>query len=200
MPCQIWPYITSGIPDELFERLPGIPLTKRETRLLLIAQLRLQSDSVLWDIGAGTGTIPVEVGLLCPQGKIIAIEPDEEVANLIRRNCEVFEVKNVEVIEDRAPECLQELTKSPSRVCIEGGRPVKDILKAVWQYLQVPGRVVATASNLENLYAVSQSFAELQARNIEVVQSAVNRLETRGTQQTFAALDPIFILSGEKLD
>lgn len=68
MPSQIWPYITSGIPDELFERLPGIPLTKRETRLLLIAQLRLQADSVLWDIGAGTGTIPVEVGLLCPQG------------------------------------------------------------------------------------------------------------------------------------
>ena len=200
MPSQIWPYITSGIPDELFERLPGIPLTKRETRLLLIAQLRLQSDSVLWDIGAGTGTIPVEVGLLCPQGKIIAIERDEEVANLIRRNCEVFEVKNVEVVESSAPECLAEIKNPPERVCIEGGRPVKDILKAVWQYLPVKGRVVATASNLETLYAVSQTLAELQARNIEVVQSAVNRLETRGTQQTFAAVNPIFILSGEKLD
>jgi len=81
MPSQLWPYISPGIPDELFEHLPGIPLSQREVRLLLIAQLRLKSDSVLWDIGAGTGTIPVEVGLLCPGGQIIAIERDEEVAN-----------------------------------------------------------------------------------------------------------------------
>ena len=66
--------------------------------------------------------------------------------------------------------------------------------------MPLQGRVVATASNLESLYAISQGLAQLQARNIEVVQSAVNRLETRGNQQTFAAVDPIFILSGEKLD
>ncbi|MBW4666392.1 MAG: precorrin-6Y C5,15-methyltransferase subunit CbiT [Cyanomargarita calcarea GSE-NOS-MK-12-04C] len=200
MPSQLWPYITPGIPDQLFERLPGIPLTKRENRLLLIAQLRLTPDSVLWDIGAGTGTIPVEVGLLCPGGQIIAVERDEEVANLIRRNCDRFEVKNVEVIEGSAPDCLYELKQAPHRVCIEGGRPIKEILQAVWSYLPQSGRVVATAANLESLYAISQSFAQLQARNIEVVQSAVNRLETRGFSQTFAAVDPIFILSGEKLD
>ena len=200
MPSQLWPYITPGIPDELFENLPGIPLSQREVRLLLIAQLRLKSDSVLWDIGAGTGTIPVEVGLLCPGGQIIAIERDEEVANLIKRNCDRFEVHNVEVIEGSAPECLKDLPQPPHRVCIEGGRPIIAILKEVWRYLLPQGRVVATAGNLESLYAVSQGFAELQARNIEVVQSAVNRLETRGTQQTFAAVDPIFILSGEKID
>jgi cobalt-precorrin-6B (C15)-methyltransferase len=200
MSSQLWPYITPGIPDQLFERLPGIPLTKRENRLLLIAQLRLTPDSVLWDIGAGTGTIPVEVGLLCPGGQIIAVERDEEVANLIRRNCDRFEVKNVEVIEGSAPDCLYDLKQAPHRVCIEGGRPVKEILQAVWSYLPQSGRVVATAANLESLYAISQSFAHLQARNIEVVQSAVNRLETRGFSQTFAAVDPIFIVSGEKLD
>ncbi|MFN6515471.1 precorrin-6Y C5,15-methyltransferase subunit CbiT [Nostoc sp. DSM 114161] len=200
MPSQLWPYITPGIPDELFEHLPGIPLSQREVRLLLIAQLRLQPNSVLWDIGAGTGTIPVEVGLLCPKGKIIAVERDEEVANLIKRNCDRFEVKNVEVIEGSAPECLQDLKVTPHRVCIEGGRPVQEILQAAWQYLPPSGRVVATAANLESLYAISQSFSLLRARNIEVVQSAVNRLETRGFSQTFTAVDPIFILSGEKLD
>ncbi|ACC84117.1 precorrin-6Y C5,15-methyltransferase subunit CbiT [Nostoc punctiforme] len=200
MPSQLWPYITPGIPDELFEHLPGIPLSQREVRLLLIAQLRLTSDSVLWDIGAGTGTIPVEVGLLCPKGQIIAIERDEEVANLIKRNCERFEVKNVEVIEGSAPECLHDLKVAPHRVCIEGGRPIQDILQAAWHYLPPSGRVVATAANLESLYAISQSFSLLRARNIEVVQSAVNRLETRGFSQTFTAVDPIFILSGEKLD
>ncbi|MDZ8226449.1 MULTISPECIES: precorrin-6Y C5,15-methyltransferase subunit CbiT [unclassified Nostoc] len=200
MPSQLWPYITPGIPDELFENLPGIPLSQREVRLMLIAQLRLKSDSVLWDIGAGTGTIPVEVGLLCPGGKIIAIERDEEVANLIKRNCDRFDVKNVEVIEGSAPECLHDLKVTPHRVCIEGGRPIQEILQAAWDYLPPSGRVVATAANLESLYAISQSFSLLRARNIEVVQSAVNRLETRGFSQTFTAVDPIFILSGEKLD
>ncbi|MDF5711517.1 MAG: precorrin-6Y C5,15-methyltransferase subunit CbiT [Nostoc sp. S4] len=200
MPSQLWPYITPGIPDELFEHLPGIPFSQREVRLLLIAQLRLQPNSVLWDIGAGTGTIPVEVGLLCPKGKIIAVERDEEVANLIKRNCDRFEVNNVEVIEGSAPECLQDLKVIPHRVCIEGGRPIQEILQAAWQYLPPSGRVVATAANLESLYAISQSFSLLRARNIEVVQSAVNRLETRGFSQTFTAVDPIFILSGEKLD
>ena len=200
MPSPLWPYITPGIPDELFENLPGIPLSQRELRLLLISQLRLQADSVLWDIGAGTGTIPIEVGLLCPQGRVIAIERDEDVANLIKRNCDRFQVKNVEVIEGSAPECLDQITLAPDRICIEGGKAIKEIVQAAWQYLPMSGRVVATAANLENLYTISQSFSQLRVRNIEVVQSAVNRLETRGYSQTFVAADPIFILSGEKLD
>ena len=175
-------------------------MSQREIRLLLLCHLRLKPDSVLWDIGAGTGTIPVEAGLLCPQGQIVAIERDEEVASLIRRNCDRFGVKNVDVIEGSAPECLKELNQAPDRVCIEGGRSIKVILAEVWQRLQPMGRVVATAASLEGLYQISESFSELQARNIEVVQSAINRLETRGTSQTFAAIDPIFVLSGEKLE
>lgn len=198
MSSSLWPYITSGIPDQLFERLPGIPMTKRETRLLLLSHLRLQPDTILWDIGAGTGTIPVEAGLLCPQGKVVAVERDEEVANLIRRNCDRFEVKNVEVIQASAPECLADLPYPPDRVCLEGGQPIKQILQQVWQHLQPQGRAVATAASLENLYAISETFAQLQARKIEVVQSVVNRLETRGNHQIFAAVDPIFILSGAK--
>jgi cobalt-precorrin-6B (C15)-methyltransferase len=200
MSSSIWPYVTPGIPDHLFERLPGIPLSKREVRLLMISLLRLKPDSVLWDIGAGTGTISVEAGLLCPQGRVVAVERDEEVASLIRRNCDRFNVHNVEVIEGSAPDCLKNLVDSPDCACIEGGRPIRIILEAVWQRLQPQGRIVATATNFENLYAISEGLSELQVRNIEVVQSAVNRLETRGNHQLFAAVDPIFVLSGEKLD
>jgi len=200
MSSPLWNYTTPGIPDDLFERLPGIPLSKREVRLLIISALRLESHSLLWDIGAGTGTIAVETGLLSPHGKIVAVERDEEVANLIRRNCDRFGVENVDVIEGSAPECLQDLPGKPHRACIEGGRPIKAILKAVWHYLEPQGRIVATASNLESLYTLSEGLAELQARNIEVVQSSINRLETRGTHQIFAAVNPMFILSGEKLD
>ncbi|MEC4982776.1 MAG: precorrin-6Y C5,15-methyltransferase subunit CbiT [Oscillatoria sp. PMC 1068.18] len=196
---MLWQYVTPGIPDELFERLPGIPLSKREVRLLLISSLRMEAESVLWDIGAGTGTIPIEIALLCPQAQIVAVERDPEVASLIRRNCDRFSVTNIKVIEGNAPDCLAQITPLPHRVCFEGGKTVKEILTTVWQLLEPSGRVVATAGNLESLYALSEGFAQLQARNIEVVQSSINRLETRGINQTFAAIDPMFILSGEKM-
>ncbi|WP_448600407.1 precorrin-6Y C5,15-methyltransferase subunit CbiT [Thermoleptolyngbya sp.] len=198
MASSLWPYVTSGIPDDRFEQLPGIPLTKREIRVLLLSQLRLRPDAVLWDIGAGTGTIPVEVGLRCPLGKVYAIERDEEVASLIRRNCDRFGVKTVEVVEGSAPECLSDLADAPDCVCVEGGRSVKTILQAAWSYLLPGGRIVAIATNLETLYAISECLASLQVRNVEVVQSVINRLENRGIHQVFAALDPMFIVSGEK--
>ncbi|HEY9910092.1 MAG TPA: precorrin-6Y C5,15-methyltransferase subunit CbiT [Thermosynechococcaceae cyanobacterium] len=200
MPSPLWPYLTPGIPDDLFDRLPGIPMSPRETRLLILSYLRLEADTVLWDIGAGTGTVSIEAALLCCQGRIVAVERDEEVANLIRQNCDRFGVTNVEVIEGSAPECLTSLLDRPHRVCLEGGRSVKEILQQVWQYLQPQGRIVATAANLESLYQISESFAELRVRNVEVVQSAVNRLERRGTSQTLVAVAPIFVLSGEKID
>jgi cobalt-precorrin-6B (C15)-methyltransferase len=200
MSASPWPYVTPGIPDDLFERLPGIPLSQREVRVLILSHLRLKPNSVLWDIGSGTGTIAVEVALMSPSTQIVALERDEEVANLIRRNCTRFGVKNIEVVEGSAPACLPELPGQPDCVCIEGGRPIREILQAAWTYLQPEGRVVATTSSLEGLYTISESFSDLHVRNIEVVQSAINRLEVRGNQQTFAAVDPIFVISGAKLD
>jgi cobalt-precorrin-6B (C15)-methyltransferase len=197
---KLWKYVSPGIPDELFERLPGIPMSQREIRLLLISALKLETDSVLWDIGAGTGTIPVEIGLLCPQTQIIAIERDEEVANLIQLNCDRFEVSNVKVVIGNAPQCLKDIPLQPQRVCIEGGTAIKPILERVWEYLPDTGRVVVTAASLDTLYEISQTFDRLQGRNIEVVQAAVNRLETRGNSRRLVAVDPMFILSAEKLE
>jgi cobalt-precorrin-6B (C15)-methyltransferase len=196
----MWPYITPGIADDLFERLPGIPMTQREIRLLILSHLRLTPKSVLWDIGAGTGTIPVEVGLICPQGKIFAIERDEEVVGLIRRNCDRFGVRTVQIIEGSAPECLAEVPLVPDRVCIEGGKSVKAILQSVWGYLKPNGRIVTTAASLETLYQISESFSDLQVRNIEMVQASVNRLQKRGNSQVLVGCDPIFVMSGEKID
>jgi precorrin-6Y C5,15-methyltransferase (decarboxylating)/cobalt-precorrin-6B (C15)-methyltransferase len=197
---KLWKYVSPGIPDDLFERLPGIPMSQREIRLLLISALKLEANSVVWDIGAGTGTIPVEIGLICPQGKIIAIERDDEVANLIQLNCDRFEVSNVQIVIGSAPQCLKQIETQPQRVCIEGGTAIESILQQVWEYLPLTGRVVVTAASLETLYKVSESFTRLQARNVEVVQAAVNRLETRGNSRRLVAVDPMFILSAEKLD
>lgn len=200
MTSSRWPYVTPGIADDLFERLPGIPMSKREVRVLLLSQMRLKSNSVIWDIGAGTGTIPIEVGLLCSQGTVIAVERDEDVANLIRRNCELFGVQNVLVVEGSAPDCLADLHPAPDCIIVEGGRPIKVVLETAWAHLSGGGHIVATAASLDQLYAISEAFAALQVRNVEVVQSSINRLERRGNQQTLAALNPIFVLSGEKLE
>ncbi|MEM6590926.1 MAG: precorrin-6Y C5,15-methyltransferase subunit CbiT [Cyanobacteria bacterium P01_C01_bin.73] len=195
----LWPYATPGIPDHLFEQLPGIPISKREMRLLLLGYLRLKPNAMLWDIGAGTGTIVVEAALLCPGGQIVAVERDGEVASLIRRNCDRFGLSNVDVIEGNAPQCLLDLPKSPDCILIEGGRPLQETILEAWQYLQPGGRFVVTAGNLEALYIASESFAKLRVRNIEAAQPAVNCLEARGNHQVFTAIDPVFILSGEKL-
>lgn len=195
----LWNYATPGIPDDLFERLAGIPLSKCEVRLLMIGHIRLRANSVFWDIGAGTGTIPIELSLLCPSAKIMAIERDPEVASLISRNCAKFQVANVEIINGVAPECLMALRDPPDRILIEGGRSPKELLDYCWQRLAVGGRIIATAVTLEGLYTTSESFANLHVRNIDVVQTSVNRLETRGNRRVFAAVNPIFILSGDKV-
>lgn len=196
---ELWPYVTPGIPDRLFQQLPGIPLTKRDVRLLVMGYLRLKADAHLWDIGAGTGTVAIEAALLCPQGKVTAVERDGEVAGLIKMNCDRFSVSNVDVISGSAPDCLDQIAGQPNCILVEGA-PLQSTLKAAWQKLPLDGRIVVTASNLEALYTASETFAALHMRNIEVAQPAVNRLETRGNRQIFVSVDPIFIISGDKLE
>ncbi|MEM6256519.1 MAG: precorrin-6Y C5,15-methyltransferase subunit CbiT [Cyanobacteria bacterium P01_D01_bin.156] len=193
-----WPYVTPGIPDRLFEQLPGIPMSQREVRLALLSALRLEPEAVLWDIGAGTGTITVEAALLCPKGLIVAVERDEDVAALIKNNCQRFGVANVDVVVGNAPKCLDDLSQVPNAILIEGGRDLKPLLAAAWKKLADNGRLVATAGNFQSLYAISECFSELQVRNIEVVQTGGSRLETRGSNQVLKPIVPTFILSGEK--
>lgn len=195
-----WPYRTPGIPDGAFDQIPGIPLSPREVRVLILSQLRLGPQDCLWDIGAGTGTIAVEAGLLCPEGQVLAVERDEEVVGLIHRNCAKFGVTTVRTVQGTAPDCLEHLHTPPDRICLEGGFPLQPILERSWEFLRSGGRLVATATSLDQLYTLSAALASVRARQVEVIQSAVNRMESRGKHQKFVALDPIFVLSGEKLD
>ncbi len=193
-----WPYRTPGIPDSAFERIPGIPMSPREVRVLVLSQLRLGEDHCLWDIGAGTGTIAIEAAILCPKAQVIAIERDAEVVSLIESNCEKFGLNNVQVIQGTAPDCLHQLSPPPDRICIEGGHPLREILEASWNHLKPSGRIVATTNSLEGLYGLSTGLAAVGARQVEVIQSVVNRLEHRGRTQLLLPLDPTFVLSGEK--
>ncbi|MGV2388193.1 MAG UNVERIFIED_CONTAM: class I SAM-dependent methyltransferase [Microcystis novacekii LVE1205-3] len=99
--------------------------------------------------GAGTGTIPVEIGLLCPNSPIIAIERDERSGEFYRRNCDRFRVKNVTVFEGSAPDCLPRLHRSFRPVSRAANR-LNRCWKKVWQYLKPNGRIVATGQQFGN--------------------------------------------------
>ncbi|MEM9980733.1 MAG: precorrin-6B methylase, partial [Cyanobacteria bacterium P01_D01_bin.2] len=119
-------------------------------------------------------------------------------ATLIKNNCQRFGVTNVEVVVGNAPECFDTLPHVPNSILVEGGRDLTPLLAHAWEKLAAHGRLVATASSFQSLYVISESFADLQVRNIEVVQTGGSRLETRGSHQVLKPIVPTFILSGEK--
>lgn len=198
-PDKLWRYVTPGISDHLFERLPGISMSSKVTRLLILSCLKLQENSIIWDIGAGTGTIPVEIGLLCPQTKIIAIERDEEVAELLEANCHQFGIDNVDIVIGTAPDCLVDITNLPDRVCIEGGNNYDHILPLVWNYLKADGRIVITTSTLNGICKISNCLSKLQACNLEVMQSNSHLLPLSAQHRISNESEPIFIISAEKV-
>ena len=91
-----------GLPDEAFIRQLGeggrtVPMTKSEVRAVSISKLRLTGDAVVWDVGAGTGSVSVEAALLCPAGHVYAVECREDAANLIERNARRFALRSLSV-------------------------------------------------------------------------------------------------------
>lgn len=107
-----------GIPDEEFVR-GNVPITKAEVRAVSVARLSPEKDSVVWDVGAGTGSVTIECALRAGEGTVYAIEKKPEAAELVRQNAIKFRTDNVRVIEGSAPEALSDLP-APTHVFIGG--------------------------------------------------------------------------------
>ena len=97
-----------GIEDEQFIR-GDVPMTKQEIRILTIAKAHIRPDSVVWDVGAGTGSISIEAALLAKEGHVYAVERNPEGIHLIGENAAKFGVKNLTAVESEAPQGLSEL-------------------------------------------------------------------------------------------
>ena len=110
--------VPCGLPDDVFER-GAVPMTKREVRAVTMSRLSLREDSVVFDIGAGTGSVTVEAALTAYRGRVYAIEKNREAAALIRKNCRRFAADNVSVVEGSAPEALKGLP-APDAVFVGG--------------------------------------------------------------------------------
>lgn len=149
-----------GLADSAFLSFPDRPglMTKREVRTFAIAELALQPQQVIWDIGAGTGSVAIELARLCPTAKIYAIEKTAIGFSLIQKNCERFQVTNVIPIHGLAPTALADLP-APDRVFIGGSSgQLPAILATCQTQLRPQGRIVLALATLEHFYTVLTWF------------------------------------------
>jgi len=187
--------LVPGIPDDLFVR-GNVPMTKAEVRAILISKLRLRSGSVVWDVGAGTGSISVEAALASPENKVYAVEYRPEAVELIRANRAKFGAENLEVVMGKAPEALLNLP-SPDRVVIGGsGGKLSSILDVVKCRLPSGGIVVLTCVTVQTLYQALDYLSKKGVNQLEGVGISVTRLQPQGRYHMFQSLNPVFIVSG----
>jgi precorrin-6Y C5,15-methyltransferase (decarboxylating) len=181
--------------DAFAKRMPRKGLiTKREVRLLSLAALHIRRDSVVWDIGAGSGSVTVEAALLAPEGRVYAVEVDPEGVEICRDNLRTHGIDNARVIAGRAPEALAGL-ESPDAVFVGGSKgSMADIIEVALDRLQPGGRLVVNAITLENASEAYQSF---RGRGLvpEVLLLQVARAEPLAHYLRYEALNPIQIFA-----
>lgn len=184
--------VCAGISDEEFLR-GRVPMTKEEIRTLSLSKLHLTEDAVIYDVGAGTGSLSVEAARLCTAGRVYAIERKPEAAELIRKNKVHFQVENLEVVEGSAPECLTGLP-APTHVFIGGsGRRLPEIIEEIRK--KNPGaRFVINAVTLETIAEIEALRKKLpDLPKMEIIQVNVARSRRLGEYHLMDAENPVMI-------
>ena len=188
-----------GNPDELFaQSQPKRELiTQAEVRSIALAQLDVRPTSIVWDIGAGSGSVSIEAAQLASQGTVYAIEPDPSDLALIAHNTESFGVPNVKPIAGRAPEILSSLPE-PDAVFVGGtGRQVESVLKAAYDRLAPGGRMAVNVTAIDSLASAHRTLKEL-AGEVAIWNIAICRGIEQMDRVRFQAVNPTFLLAVTK--
>ena len=188
-----------GLPDDSFSRAK-VPMTKEEIRVLSLAKLNLKRDSIVYDIGSGSGSVGIEAALFAAEGKVYAIEKKEEAYALTGENARKHRASNLLQIRGEAPEALQELP-APTHVFIGGssGR-LTEIVEAVLQKND-RARIVINAITLETLEILLKLKRENpRCRNMELLQVQVTRVKELSIYHLTESENPVWIAAfgGEK--
>jgi len=193
-----WDFVTPGLPDSSFVDAPGFSPTPMELRVMLLAHLRPRPDSLVWDVGGGTGALALEIARLMPKGVVHTLERDPEAIELLEQNRRRFGITNLHIHAGAAPDDLAQLPAHPDRVLLEVGRPLGGVLLAVWKALVPQGRLVISTASLEGLVDATDTLSQLAATDVQVVQATVHRMQRRGSQAKLAAAEPLFLIAAER--
>lgn len=188
-----------GNPDEIFiqSRPKRGLITPAEVRTLALAELDLTKDCVVWDVGAGSGSLSMEAAFLASNGTVFAIEPDVEDCALIKDNAERLAVSNVEVVMGRAPEAFASLP-TPQAIFIGGiGRETNGILPQAWERLAPGGRLVANVASIESVSATTALLKPI-AHDVGVLLVNLSRGVHQLDTIRFEALNPNFLVFAVK--
>jgi len=186
-----------GLPDDAFEQRKPLrgQITKREVRAVSLYSMGLRSDSVVWDIGACTGSVAIEASLIAAQGSVYAIERDQNSVGLLVRNIERHGCHNVDVIVGEAPSVLKELP-DPDSVFIGGsGGHLSDILDCVVVRLKTGGRLVVNLAALERTQEVYHRLKDMGMVAEMVMVNAARGKEMKDGTVRLESLNPVFVVS-----
>ena len=185
--------VLPGLPDSAFVRGKA-PMTSSEIRALSLCRLGLTAKALLWDVGAGTGSVSLEAALACPEGKVFSVECKEEALALLEENRAKYCLQNMEITAGRAPEALADLPV-PTHVFIGGsGGEIGEILRVVFAK-NSEAKVVVNCITAETLAALHTALEEMKVRDLQCTQVIVNREEKLGHYHYLRAGNPVFIIS-----
>ncbi len=188
-----------GNPDDVFaqSRPKSGLITQAEVRAIALAELDIQPASVVWDIGAGSGSVAIEAAQLAEPGMVYAIEQDAADYHLILANAEAFGVRNLKAVHGTAPAVFNGLP-APDAIFVGGtGKEVARLLEAAYAALRPGGRLAVNIATLESLTATYATLCQLagSVRALLVnLSRGVDQLETL----RFEAVNPTFLLSVNK--
>lgn len=188
-----------GIPDDEFQqRRPKCGLiTKLEVRMVALGLLGLKENGVVWDVGAGSGSVAIEAALLAKDARVFAIERDPEAVELIRQNVDRFGATNVAVIEGFAPGALSNLP-CPDSVFVGGsGGRLAGILESVAHRLHEDGRIVVSAASIETVHEAS-TVLRGQGMSPDLRSVQVSRSKDLAGLTHLESLNPVFLVTGRK--
>lgn len=180
-----------GLPDDVFLR-GDVPMTKQEVRAAALAKLGIGPEDTCWDVGAGTGSVSVELALQAKE--VWAVEHKPAALDLTRANREAFGAWNLHVVAGKAPDALAGLP-APDAVFVGGtGGKMKEVIAAALA-ANPAARICCSAIALESLSAAVDAFAafDLEA---EVCQIAVSRTRAAGKLHLLMAQNPVFLITG----
>lgn len=178
--------------DELFIR-GDVPMTKSEVRSVSISKLELEPDSVLYDVGAGTGSVSIEASRILTRGRVYAIEKSAEAVYLIKANKDKFCANCLDIVEGTAPEAMEGL-EAPTHAFIGGTSGSMDEVLALVLQKNPRVRIVINVITLESLAEV---LSWLKKRSIagEIVQLQVSKGRVAGEYHLMMGQNPVFVVS-----